>query len=164
MSSESGSPDLPLLVAFLYDGSGYPFVAGAFFTGVFGSASQREYDALKARFGKPAVVGFFAQLDSLVEYALKHDPQSNVFKPIWTTTQPKPDPAVDLPAFVAALRSAGTAPATGFSAKQLLGKLLTPAVRDRGYAMVDRAHGAGSASEFESILGAIVEDAGKEIS
>ena len=163
MSSENSTPHFPLFVGLLYVGSGYPFVAGAFFTGIFGSAAQTEYNELKARFGKPVVVDFFARFEALVEFALEDDPESRRLVKTLSSTQPQPDPAVDLPGFVAALQSAGTAPGTGFSAKRLLGTFLTSALRDRAYAALERTHGPGSADAVERVLGAIVVDAGKII-
>jgi hypothetical protein len=172
MSRENTSPDLPLLSAVVYAGNGYPLTAGSFFTVLFESGSQREYDSLKERFGKAAVVGFSTQFESFFEYVLKEDPAARMFVPTWSaavmmTSQAqaaRPDPAVARPAFIAALRAAGTVPGKPFEARLLLDRLVTTAVRERATAYVDRSHGAGSAHSFESVLGAIIIDADKTTS
>src|SRR5271154_2900413 len=122
MSSEKTTPLLPLLSGVIYISNGYPLASGSFFVVLFGSNSQREYDVLKERFGKPAVVGFFTQFESLFEYVLKEDPSAHLFTPTWSAAAMMmgqhlhPDPAVDLPAFVAALHAAGTEPGRPFDA------------------------------------------------
>jgi len=165
MSSENASPLLPLTAGLMYTGDTYPFVAGSFFVDLFGSNSQREYDRLKERFGKAALVGFFPQFEAFFEYVLREDPESPMFTKVWTMSSapvlPNPDPAVDLPAFITALHSAGTAPGKVFDTNLLLGRLLTPAVRDRAYHVLNRTYGVGANRTLESILGAMIVDAAK---
>jgi hypothetical protein len=162
MSSEKPKPLFALMGGLLYIGNGDPITSGSVFVYLFGSNSQREYDALKVRFGKPDVVGFFAQFESFFTYVLDEDPAAKM----WTTKaagaiSPRPDPATDRSAFVNALYSAGSQPGTPFDAGFFLDRLVTTAVRGRAYAFLDRTYGTGTSETFERVLGAIVVDAHK---
>ena len=152
-------PLLPLMTGVVYAGTGYPFVSGAFFTMVFGTESQREWNTLKQRFGMPVAAGFFEHGDAFFEWVLREDPSAKMFQVTYAyPPKPYPDPTVDLPAFVAALHAAGINDG-GFDAGHLLDRLLTPSVHERANAFLDRTYGAGSGEAFENVFGAVVTDA-----
>lgn len=155
-------PLLPLMTGIVYAGTGYPFVSGAFFTMVFGTESQREWNTLKRRFGKSVAAGFFEHGDAFFEWVLREDPSAKMFHETYAMLppEPHPDPAVDLPAFVAALHGTGMKDGA-FDAGCLFDRLLTPAVHERANAFLDRTYGAGSGEAFERVFDAVVVDAAK---
>ena len=155
----SSTPLLPLTAGIVYAG-GYPFASGPFFTMLFGTESQNEYDALKQRYGKEQTVLFFRQFESLVDWALEFDPQSQLFRGTWSSPgiTPNPDPAVSPREFALALRSAGTTSGT-FSSSQLLDRLLSPAVHERAEQHLHRTYGASSTEAFDAIFKTVVLDA-----
>lgn len=157
MSNDTSKPDLSL-AAGLVSITSFPIVAGSFFIVLFGSHSQHEYDALKAKFGRAALVGFFPQFDTLFTYAFTKDRSSSIFQPN-EQVRVQPDPTNDLHGFIGALISAGGGPGMAFCARLLLDRLLTAPVRERAYAVLDRTYGSGSADSFERIFGAMVLDA-----